>query len=244
LLETAGSAHQDVLGIALMLGALTLFLANRRTTSVLATCLAVFVKPIAAIPALAQLNFRSRVSVRDAAFLLIFCSAGALLTYALGGSAILDAMHRYGTTWEFNGGPFEFFKWLMIEQLGHEPNEMKQHLRKAGGAIVLLVALVLWIRKRDALSISAWVMTISCLVSPVLYPWYLLWPLALIATGTPAARWTLLTWSATSVLSYQVLREPEWILPARTMWFEYAPVMIAVAVDIIVAIRARKTGDA
>lgn len=231
LLETAGNAHQDVLGIALMLGGLSLWIAKRDIPGVIVLMLAVFVKPIALLPALAPLR-RDRRSLRAAILLGTLLLAGALLTYALGGSTLLGSMHRYGTTWEFNGGPFEFFKWLMIEVLGFEPDAMKQHLRKFGALVVALVALGTWLKGRDAVSVSAWAMAASCLVSPVLYPWYLMWPLSLAGIGTTSARWTILAFSATCVFSYAVLREPVWVLPAGVMGIEYVPVMLALIVDL------------
>jgi len=80
-------------------------------------------------------------------------------------------------------------------------------------------------------------------VAPVMYPWYALWPLAFVPLLRGRAGWAALAWSATLPLGYLVWQRADWRLSGALLLAEYAPVYVAVAIEIVVALRATKKGD-
>ena len=242
LIETSGNAHQDLLGVSTMLAALAAASRGHGAVAGILTALAIAVKPIAAVPValLAPRNGRRRIMV---ATVLISIALFAL-PIALGGGYWIDAMRRYGQTWEFNGGVFELLKWLIIDGLGFEPDLAKQRIRLMLAAVLAGAMLISVVRSRSRWDAATGLMLASCLLSPVLYPWYLLWPLAMVACGSGRWSLTILVWSATSVLSYSVLHQPQWRVPTMIMLCEYVPVLLTFIGESLWQSRAVRTDNA
>jgi hypothetical protein len=71
------------------------------------------------------------------------------------------------------------------------------------------------------------------LFAPVVYPWYLLWPIAFVPLLRGPQGLAGLVWAATAGLSYSLWRDAGWIWSVRPGWLvaEYLPVLVVLAVE-------------
>ncbi|HLL88016.1 MAG TPA: hypothetical protein VK324_01815, partial [Tepidisphaeraceae bacterium] len=120
--------------------------------------------------------------------------------------------------------------------LGPTPGSVAQQRTKdwskrVGAAAVVAAGVVLWRRRATAATAAYVLLGVMLLVAPVAYPWYLVWPLAVVPLLRGRAGWAALAWSGTAVLAYRLWREPTWTLPAAWALAEYAPVYAAAAVE-------------
>lgn len=138
----------------------------------------------------------------------------------------------YSMTWEANGSIYELLTMPFRDGDGKSLEAAKLYARLLGG-VGAFMTLYLCIRNRLPFADSAyWLFMIPLLFAPVVYPWYLLWSLAMVPLLQRSRGWTVLVWAATSGLSYQLLREPAWRLPAGWALGEYLPVYLALVFEL------------
>jgi alpha-1,6-mannosyltransferase len=92
----------------------------------------------------------------------------------------------------------------------------------------------IWMRRKSAewsLDAFAWPMAASLLCAPVVYPWYLLWPLPFIrsASTVPIMVWTLSIIPTYYVWHLRIVGRP-WVVPGWIMMLEYGSVAVAAAI--------------
>lgn len=131
-----------------------------------------------------------------------------------------DGFAIYRDSWAYNGSLFP----LVEARLG----ALARPLLHGVGALVVASILV---RSRDDGRIALWASGAFVILSPVVHPWYVLWPLAAgLWNGMRA--WTLL--GALVPLSYVVLATYDpatssWTEPIWTRWAIYVPFYLALA---------------
>ncbi len=219
VLESAGSGHLESLAIAPLL--LGLVLAERRPIA--ASAAATFGSLVKLLPLalLAPLLARRSTGSRAGAVAM----AGGLWALAVlpwldTGHALGRGFGRYYESWAFNGSLFP-----LLEALTGDPG-VSRALGTALGALVC--AWALW-RRPDPAVWLLWAFGALVLLSPVVHPWYLLWPLA-PALITGAWPWAVL--AATVQLSYLVLGSYDqtssaWVETWWIPWVEYPPLVLA-----------------
>jgi hypothetical protein len=131
-----------------------------------------------------------------------------------------QAWDTYRTTWAFNGSVFP----LLEPLLGGATRPVLQ----AVGATI--VAAAVW-RTRGAATLALWTSGALVCLSPVVHPWYVLWPLAPALLRGRAA-WTAL--AALAPLSYVVLATYDpvtsrWSEATWTRWVVWLPFYVALA---------------
>jgi alpha-1,6-mannosyltransferase len=217
-IEVAGSGHVDIVGVLLLLVSIAALVRRWRAVAALAFGLAVSVKflPIVLLP----LYWR-RVRMRDAALAAIV--VGLLYVPFLNHGRIpIGSLGTYVQRFRFNDPVFATLERVAAPQL------------VAGLAVLVGFLTAIWMRKKSAEESSdafAWPMAASLLCAPVVYPWYLLWPLPFIrsASTVPIMVWTLSIIPTYYVWHLRIVGRP-WVVPGWIMMLEYGSVAVAAAI--------------
>lgn len=234
--EVAGSGHQDVLGIFLVVAALAVLGASKphpgRVRLALAGAifaLGVCVKPVI-LPLLVPIVWRFRRRILDLAALFgaAAVAAGAVaLPFACmeGGLAGLwDTGRIFAGRWSHNGSIHALLTYLF----GLVMTDGAAHAWASCVAVLLLLVVMAVVAWRG---VDFWVAAVACLfaaplLSSTVHPWYLLWAMTLLPLRFHAPLW-LLTWTVT--WSYAVWLDPAWHLPTWIVVASYAPVYALLA---------------
>ena len=222
VLESAGSGHLEALALAPLLLALLLTERGPRAATI-AAAVGSLVKllPLALLaPLLRRASGRLRLQIVLIAGLVW---ALAVLPHLDAGLTLGRGFGRYYEAWAFNGSLFP-----LLEAVIGDPGATRAVGVLLGAA---LAAWALW-RRPDPAAFLLWACGALILLSPVVHPWYLLWPLApaLVLGAWP---WAVL--ASTVLLSYLVLGSYDvsvsaWLEPWWIPWLEYPPLVVATAV--------------
>jgi hypothetical protein len=211
MVESAHSGHLDVAGAFFLVLGVTLLAAGRRVWGGVALGASFLVKYLAA----AMAPFLSRRGYRVA--LPVFAATAVLgfLPFLDAGNGITRTLVTYGSEWSFNGPPFM----VLSVQLGEE-SRARLVLTILGAIIVLVTA----ISERDIARFAFVVIGAALLLSPTVYPWYLVWIVPFLCVF-PSRAW--LAFTCLIGLSYWVwiLYESTgaWMLPNWVLALEYLP---------------------
>jgi hypothetical protein len=212
VIEVGMNAHLDVVGIALVAGALVLAERARTTWAGALLGLASSVKLIgvALLPGLrsrrAALAFALALALSAAPFL----GAGARLAGSLG---------EYGRRWRANDGAFALLHagatWTIAHSRFAEPRDLSGWPRvaraitgrdrdqvypdEAANLLARVAAFALWLgalawawrARADARRFATVALGGFLLLTPALHPWYVLWILPLVAASASPAWWAL-----------------------------------------------------
>jgi len=209
--EVAGSGHIDIVGVLLLVVSFAALLRRWRTLAAVALGLAIAVKllPLVLLP-----FYWRRVRLRDAA--LAALAAGLLyVPFLHHGRIPIGSLGTYVQSFRFNDPVFAIVERAAPPQLGV--------------GLAVLVGFLIAIRMRSKQELSpemfAWPMAASLLFAPVVYPWYLLWPLPFLwsASALPIVFWTLSIIPTYYVWHLRSLGRP-WMVPGWVMWLEYGAV--------------------
>ncbi len=257
--EIAGSGHQDVIGIALMVAAL---LVAQRGASVrlrvgwwaAPLTLAILVKPIAAFVGL---------------FVARRCSFKALLAAGLLGVIVIgvigtplllshdaqplqnmrETAEQFTTKWSHFSSVYEPILTVLeaidpIEDRDVQWEKKERHesiARWLALTILLLVVVVVVVRDMELWTAARIVLLVMVLLSPTAHPWYLLWALALMPMSPSPALWIL---SLTLPWGYAVLGDTiDWSVPGWVYVAAYVPVYAALSVELWCAVRCRSRAE-
>lgn len=219
IVETAGNAHQDSLGVWLVLLALRFVLDRRSIPAGVAFALAAAVKPIALVAALfALVRIKNKPRFVATGIGTAIVLGSVMLADGLDGW--LETIRTYGRTWEFNGVVYQNFFAIVAGDVSLGTIEDKEHYRLVCGALVLVFAGVMLWRRVGVFSATAATILLSLVLAPVAYPWYLLWALAIVPLAGIRVVMPTLAWAATVGLSYIVLNLNEWRVPATILWVQ------------------------
>lgn len=226
-IEVAGSGHVDILGALLLIVSVAALLRRWRPIAAVSFALAVAVKflPIVLIPL-----YWKRIRVRDA-LLAAFVFGILYVPFLDHGRIPLGSLGTYVQSFRFNDPLFAALERVTTPQM------------IAGFALAIGVITAVVMRWKSALSPGAfaWPMGASLLCAPVVYPWYLIWVLPFLRSGStlPIAVWTV---SITMTYYVWYLRSMGhlWVLPGWIFVFEYGSV--AAAALILVLRRVMRSG--
>ncbi|MBZ5655410.1 MAG: glycosyltransferase 87 family protein [Acidobacteriia bacterium] len=222
-IEVAGSGHIDIVGALLLLVSAAALVRRWRATAAVALGLAIAVKflPIVLLPL-----YWKRVRIRDAA--LATAVVGLLYVPFLNHGRIpIGSLGTYVQSYRFNGPVFAVLDQVVPPQL-------------LAGLAVLVGLVTATLFRRSSLRSAApewspdqfaWPMAASLLCAPVVYPWYLLWPLPFLMSDSTLL---IILWTVSIIPTYvmwhlRTLGRP-WSLPGWVMLLEYGCVAIAAAI--------------
>ncbi len=213
LVEAWGSAHLDALAILCVVLAVRAAVAERHTLAgaLLGAGALVKLYPAALLPLfLARLIGRARAAPTVLTFLGVVA-----LGYApavVGGVDALGSLPRYVAEEHFNPG-------LLRSLVG-----MPELSLPAAALWILAVA---WWRRAGPLPEAAvWLVGGFVLLSPNIFPWYVLWLVPFLALA-PSAAW--LAFTGTVALAYAFFLQQPWAVPAWARVLEFAPLATGAA---------------
>lgn len=221
IIEFAGNAHVDALGILGLVAGLAL-LERRPVASGLAWACSVAAKyvslpliPVAARP----LAGRRRLAFLGAALVALVLLYLPFLDHAPVGS-----LATFARSFEFNGSLYGLLR-VAVPPMG---------ARGIVAGLLLVLLAGLWIGRLQLETAALVWLAGLLLASPIVHPWYVIWLVPFLAWRREP--WAL-AWSGTVLLSYAVLpgwlEDGVWQLPRWVPWVEYAPVWLLVAVRVV-----------
>lgn len=227
--EIAGSGHQDVLGLLLLLAALTCLQGTPARAAVTGALFAaaLAVKPVVAPLALplvwSQRHHWRRIAAGTVGGILATVALyGPFLLMSGGMGRLVDTANTFVTTWASNASLHALLMAVLGSRSGADVAAM------AILCIVLGVILTRW--RDDPWRASLWYLLAALLLASTAHPWYLLWVLALVPLRFHRAAWW---WSFTISFSYIVLRDvAAWEQPTWVTLVEYVPVYVALTVEL------------
>lgn len=215
IVESFGSGHVDLVVAAFLLGALALEEARRSAPAGAAYALAVLTKYVPVLLVPYWLRRRRGALLLAAAGV----SAALLLPFAGAGSSLWTGLAIYSRHWEWNGLAYPL---LRAAGLGGDT------ARAALAAGLACTALAVAWRARSASGAALAGLTAFTLLSPTVFPWYLV-PVAALLPLHPDAG--LLVFTGLVPLSYAGLPRyaatGEWGLPSWVPWVEYGALLLA-----------------
>jgi hypothetical protein len=217
-IEVAGTGHVDIVGTLLLLVSFAALLRRWRAVAAVAFGLAIGVKFLPIV--LAPLYWR-RLRIRDG--LLAVSAFGLLyLPFLERGRLPIGSLGVYLHSFRFNDPLFAMLERVLTPRFAV--------------ALAVLVGFVttIWLRKKSAACSSgafAWPMAASLFFAPVVYPWYLLWLLPFLRSGSTLP---IIIWTVSIIPIYYVwhLRTLGrlWLAPVWVMLVEYGSVATAAAI--------------
>jgi alpha-1,6-mannosyltransferase len=215
-IEVAGSGHIDIVGALLVLVSAAALGRRWRATAAVALGLAIAVKflPIVLLPL-----YWKRVRIRDAALAaaVVGCMYVPFLDH---GRIPTGSLAAYVQGFRFNGPVVAVLHQVAPPRL------------LAGLAVLAGLVTATWLRSATpewSLDVFAWPIAASLLCAPVVFPWYLLWPLPFLRS---ARTLPIIVWSVSIIPTYvmwhwRALGRPWGPLPAWVMLLEYGCVATA-----------------
>lgn len=236
IVETSGMAHQDAIGVMLLSGAFGMLLCQRFPCLVgVLLALACGVKPLAMIPV--AFYFIAKPDRRwIIPFVVTLLALSSFFFYQDGYIGFLQTLKTYTQKWEANGSFFHIIRTQCppLWPLGELFIEPWEYARMIGAIIICSLAIgLIWKRAHWTTSVY-WLVLVSLLVAPVVYPWYLLWLLVIIPIISPRWGLTGLIFAATVTINYRLWHTPDWVLPWSWLAMEYVPVYLALGVEIFI----------
>ena len=218
-IEVAGSGHIDIVGALFLVVSAAALVRRWRAIAALAFGLAVAVKflPIVLLPI-----YWKRIRIRDAA-LATAIVALLYVPFLSHGRVPTGSLATYVQTFRFNGPVF-----AALDHVAPPP-------LLAGLAVLVGLGTATWLRNTEHKGfpyIFAWPMAASLFFAPVVFPWYLLWLLPFLMSGTTLL---IILWTISIIPTYvqwhfRALGRPWGALPGWIMLLEYGCLAAAGAI--------------
>ncbi|HEV8129477.1 MAG TPA: glycosyltransferase 87 family protein, partial [Candidatus Eisenbacteria bacterium] len=226
--ECYGGGHVDLAAAAFVMAALALEERRRFQAAGIAFGAAVAAKllPLLLLPALL---WRRRWSLIVVAALV---TGSLYLPFLPAGSHLWDGLRIYARNWEFNGPLYSLLR-------PHFPDGDAPRLILAV-SLALTTGVIAW-RARSLTGAALATGAAFLLLSPTVYPWYLVPVVALLPLHPD---WGLLVFSGTAALTYLPLPEFRasgiWTVPGWIVGVEYGGLLLVWAISI--ALRTIRSG--
>ncbi len=229
VVEIAGSGHNDILAVFLMLASLYLLLSEHARVASFAAMSAVAAKyfSLLFLPAVWKRLGPSKWFIAPLALALFF---GPFYPYL---DQHLASVFKVGTAWRFNDGAF-----ALLNFITGSPTISKA----IAAATFAAVAVTIYRRDMPPLKGAMWLIGSALLLTSTLHPWYLLWLLPFLCFY-PQRAWILFT--GLVMLSYHVViryaAEGVW---EENMWVKlgiYVPFFTLLVADMWRSHRGRAT---
>ncbi len=218
IVETARAGHVDAVGASLLLVAVLAMARGREAGAALAMAASVLAKLAGAVLAPWMLLRRRAAGALALAALVV---AAGYAPFASAGRGLVSSLVRYGRAWEFNGPAYRL---VTATGLGGDT------ARALLGIAALVVVFVLAARERDPVRYARRAIGAVLVLSPTVYPWYVVWLVPLLALD-PSRAWMALV--ATVPLSYTVwMRRAAggpWRMTPEMLVLEYGPFLALLA---------------
>lgn len=215
IVEIAREGHLDVAGVLLVVGAAV---AVARAAIVTATVLLVLAAAFKFLPVVLAPLLLARARLRHALLAVVLLVA-LYLPFVQGGvvpvGSVADMIRRF----RFNSPLFD-----LLEQVASA--------WVLSGVAVAAGLLTAWLLQRRLGPTDpaawAWPLAVTLLLSPMIYPWYLVWLLPFLATRAtmPLAIWSLSV-CATYVVWAGARDGAMWRVPNWALWIEYGAFALA-----------------
>lgn len=214
IVETGHSGHVDAMAAFFLVLAIDLWESKRRVAAGLVLGASVLVKylAVAMVPWFAR---RRRFVVL--AVMAVVVAAG-YVPFLDAGTTLFSSLREYSTSWWFNAPPF-----IALSGFLGDPAVSRRLLAAVGLAFALAAAH----RERDLARYAFLVIGCALIVSPTVYPWYLMWIMPLVCLY-PNRGW--IAFSGLVMLSYGVwtvyAQSGAWFVPTWLLALEYVPFYI------------------
>ena len=252
--EIAGSGHQDVIGITLLMLGLVMFSSAPKKVWQWTIALAIgsLVKPVT-VP-LAAIMLKGQgwrnwlISVAVGGVVCFALCAPLLLTHSGQPlSNLKDTASRFSQKWAHFGSVYEPAMWTLnkvdpIEDELSDWQKRESHEKLARLICLALVGIVIIAVFFSSLDVWAGCRVIlfaMVLFSSTAHPWYMLWALVLFPRAP-----SLAVWIATLTLPWgyaQLGDVIDWSVPTWVMFAAYSPVYLALMIDIVMSYKQRTT---
>lgn len=215
VVESFGSGHLDLAAAAFLLVALALHERGRSAGAGVAFALAALAKylPLLLVPALVRARAWRLLAVSAAVMALLF------LPFLGAGKALLGGLAAYARHWEFNGSLYPLLRSVT-------PDGDAARFVLAG--LLAAAALAIGVRARTLTGAALGTSVAFLLVSPTVYPWYLVPAVTLLPLHPDRG---ILVFSGLVALSYLALPALQgtgtWLLPSWVPWVEYGGLAVA-----------------
>lgn len=247
LIEIAGNGHLESVGVMLLVAAVLAGLKRRWYLAAALLALTLMTKPwaILAVPVFALWYWResaagsapglkrsdaawpsrgekARAILGMAAVYLLVVLA-CMAPFYRGWRALAHTMGVYARNWNFNGFFFD-----LLRDYVYRGNTWALRRPLNIMAVALFVGLLacMWRYRWSAGRALGFVLLGYLLFCPQVYPWYVLWPLALVPLAFNAGTWALslsVLWSYAVLAAFRVTGR--WHVPTRVLMIEYLPVI-------------------
>lgn len=211
IVETGHSGHVDALAVFLLVLALYLWQSERRVWAGVVLGASILAKYLAAV--LVPWFVRRRYAAVLIATAVVVAAGYAPFLDA--GTRLFSSLRVYSENWSFNGPPFLLLRIFLDDAV------IARRLLLAGGIAFALVAAH---RERDIARYAFLVIGCALVVSPTVYPWYMIWIMPLLCLF-PSRPWII--FSGLVMLSYGVWsvyhQSGQWLIPQWMLVFEYVP---------------------
>jgi len=225
LVETGHSGHVDAMAAFFLVLALDLWESDRRVWSGVVMGASALVKYLAA----AALPWLARRRLLAIAVVVVLVVVAGYVPFWSAGVHLFSSLRAYAGNWWFNGPPYLALSGFLGNQ------DLARRLLLAGGIAFTMAAAY---RERDLARYLFLVIGCVLLVSPTVYPWYMMSIMPLVALF-PHRAW--IAFSALVMLSYGVWRvynvSGVWVLPTWLMALEYVPFYVLLLVGLAGATR-------
>ena len=243
--EIAGSGHQESIGLAFMMAALTAWTVRPRRVGLWTVPLATasLVKPMViplAAPMLRGQSWRRWLASGVLGF--VTCAVISTPLWLTDGGQPLanlrETASRFTLKWAHFGSVYEPLLSLIERLTPAWTNDPQEQLARVLCGLVALATIVLVIvRVRSPWRAGTWILLAMVLLAPVAHPWYLLWALILLPMAGGRAVWVAsltLPWGYVA-WRYQSLPDGGvgWGVPPWIMLLSYAPVYAALVWDVV-----------
>jgi hypothetical protein len=222
VIETYASGHLDVLAISFLIIAIYYFYKNKTWASLLAFILSILVKymPILMILPFLKKRFLLKMSI------IIGLLCVILMPFTIGGTIPTAGIISYANRWEFNGFLYKTILYI-FGLIGIESHKWFSFINngqievfyftgafyyKVIASVVILAIIIDQFKKLkmtenfkgiNYLNSSFFVCATMLLLSPTLYPWYIIWLIPLLVL---LPKWSWLIFTMLIQLSYYVLQ--------------------------------------
>jgi alpha-1,6-mannosyltransferase len=221
VVEVAGSGHNDVVAVVLLVAALWAFERGRNALSFIL----LGSSGIAKLMGFALAPLFARFVKPRIYWILPAVGLCAVLPYAAAGGLAFRGLEEYGARWRSNDSLFH----LLYALTG----SLDVAKLVAAGLVALLVLVFMW-KKTPPLPACYGTIGAILLLMPTVHPWYLLWMLPLLALY-PNPAWLYLTVSV--ALSYHApyLASPgqPWEETSWVKALEYVPFFLLLGLDFV-----------
>jgi Glycosyl transferase family 2 len=211
ILETGHSGHLDAAGVFFLVVGVTLVTGKRRVWGAVVLGASFLVKylAIALVPFFGKRGYRRVIPI------MVVTVVVGYLPFLGAGNELTGSLRTYGFDWSFNGPPF-----MALSALFGDAARARLVLVVLGGLFAVVAAL----RTDDLARYAFLVIGAAILLSPTVYPWYLVWLVPFLCVS-PNRAWIVFT--GLVALSYWVWVEYDasgaWMVPNGLLMLEYAP---------------------